>query len=72
MAKKSKRKYSRGAGTEVKREMPPLQARRSKERQGRKGRQGEEPQAGNRHRALQGAQEGQEGPAQEEVGELMR
>jgi hypothetical protein len=43
-------------------------ARKSKERQGRKGRQGEEPEAGHRHRPLQGPQEGQEGP-QEEIAE---
>src|SRR5262245_3457295 len=42
----------------------PLQARNSEERQGR---QGEEPQAGDRHRALEGAQEGQESPEEKEI-----
>src|SRR3954462_11626403 len=38
----------------------PLQARKSEERQERKRRQGEKPEAGYRHRSLQGPQKGQE------------
>jgi hypothetical protein len=45
----------------------PLQVREREERQGRTGREGEKPQAGHRHRALQGAQERQESPEVEEI-----
>src|SRR4029077_18172263 len=43
----------------------PLQARKSKEWQGRKGRQGKEPKTGDCHRPLQGPQEREEGPQEE-------
>ena len=65
MAKRSgrKRKYSRSAGREVKNEMH--RYKRGKAKSGPGG--GEEPQAGDRDRALEGAQEGQEGSEEEEV-----
>src|SRR5579862_8166889 len=43
------------------------QARHLEIRQRRKRRQGEEPQAGDRDRSFGGAQEGREGPSQEET-----
>jgi Family of unknown function (DUF6496) len=67
MAKKRKRKYSRGAGTEVKREMHRYKRGTARSGKGRTGRQGEKPQAGDRHRAFQGAQEGEESSEEEEI-----
>jgi hypothetical protein len=45
----------------------PLREGQSEKRQGWKGRHGEEPQTGNCHRALQGAQEGQESAKEKEI-----
>src|SRR6266436_4729440 len=45
----------------------PLQARHGEKRSRRKRRQGEKPQAGDRHRSVEGPQEGQEGPAQDQA-----
>ena len=58
MAEKRKRKYSRGAGTELKREMHRYKRGKAKSGKGGKGRQGEKPQTGDRHRPFKGAQEG--------------
>ena len=66
MAKK-RRKYSRSAGTDVKNEIHRYKRGKAKERAGWQRRQGQEPQAGHRHRPVEGAQEGQEGPAKAPV-----
>jgi hypothetical protein len=59
-AKKRKRKYSRGLGQEVNREMHRYKTGTGEKRQRWKGRQDEKPQTGDRRRALQGTQERQE------------
>ena len=58
MAKKRKRKYSRGAGTEVKREMHRYKRGKAKSGKGGKGGKVKSPQTGDRHRPFKGAQEG--------------
>ena len=65
MAKKRKRKYSRGAGSDVKNEMHRYKRGTAKSGKGGKGGRGEKPQAGHRHRPLQGAQKRQEGSEKE-------
>jgi hypothetical protein len=63
MAKKRKRKYSRGSGQEVEREMH--RYKRGKAKSGRGGWQGEEPQAGHCDRSVQSTKERKEGSEEE-------
>ena len=66
MARKAKkRKYSRGAEKEVKSEMRRYKRGTAKSGRGGKGGKVKSPQAGDRDRALEGAQERQEGAAEE-------
>ena len=67
MAKKRSRKIFARLRPGGKTRDAPLQKGHSEKRQGWKGGQGEKPQTGNRHRALQGAQERQAGTAQKEI-----
>ena len=62
--KKRKRRYSRSAGNDVKKEMRRYKRGTAKSGPRRQGRQGEEPEAGHRHRPLEGEKEGQKGAAQ--------
>lgn len=64
MAKKRRRKYSRGSGEEVRREMHRYKRGRAKSGRGGKG-GGEKPKTGDRHCTFQGTQERQEGSSKE-------